>query len=86
MLSVGSFGSEGRMTYTAIGMHTNIAARLQSACEPGEVLVSESTQALAEDAIVFEPRGDVVCKGVHYPVRIYTPVAVDASADGAVRV
>lgn len=73
VLSVGSFGSEGRMTYTAIGLHTNIAARLQSACAPGEVLVSESSWLLVRDRVPCEPRGEVVCKGVHYPVRAYAP-------------
>ena len=34
VLSVGSFGSEGRMTYTAIGLHANIAARLQATASP----------------------------------------------------
>ncbi|RZI89966.1 MAG: adenylate/guanylate cyclase domain-containing protein, partial [Microbacterium sp.] len=74
VLSVGSFGSEGRMTYTAIGMHTNIAARLQAASEPGQILLSESIWFLVKDAIDCEPRGEVPCKGVHYPVRAYSPV------------
>lgn len=73
VLSVGSFGSEGRMTYTAIGLHTNIAARLQSACDPGEVLLSEGSWLLVRDRVPCEPRGEVVCKGVHYPVRAYAP-------------
>jgi class 3 adenylate cyclase len=71
VLSVGSFGSEGRMTYTAIGLNTNIAARLQSACEPGEVLLSEASWALVRDEVPCELRGEVACKGVHFPVRAY---------------
>lgn len=73
VLSVGSFGSEGRMTYTAIGLHTNVAARLQAACPPGQVLISEGSWLLVRDRIPCEPRGEVVCKGVHYPVRAYSP-------------
>lgn len=76
VLSVGSFGSEGRMTYTAIGMHTNIAARLQANCEPGQIFLSEAIWFLVKDAIACEPRGAVNCKGVHYPVRAYSPVPV----------
>ena len=34
VLSVGSFGSEGRMTYTEFGLHANIAARLKRAVSP----------------------------------------------------
>jgi class 3 adenylate cyclase len=73
VLSVGSFGSEGRMTYTAIGMHTNIAARLQANCEPGQILLSNSSWHLVKDQIACEPRGEVRCKGVHYPVRVFSP-------------
>lgn len=73
VLSVGSFGSEGRMTYTAIGMHTNIAARLQAHCDPGQILMSDSTWFLVKDRIGCEPRGEINCKGVHYPVRAYSP-------------
>lgn len=71
--SVGSFGSEGRMTYTAIGMHANIAARLQSQCEPGQILLSDATWHLVKDQIDCKPRGEVQCRGVHYPVRVYSP-------------
>ena len=72
-LSVGSFGSEGRMTYTAIGLHTNIAARIQAHCEPGRVLLSDYSWHLIKDCISCEPRGEVHCKGVHYPVPVYSP-------------
>jgi len=87
VLSVGSFGSEGRMTYTAIGLHTNIASRLQSHCEPGQILVSDSSWYLIKDRIDCEPRGEVQCKGVHYPVRVYAPpcepVDLEPTRDGA---
>jgi class 3 adenylate cyclase len=73
VLSVGSFGSEGRMTYTAIGLHTNIAARLEASCEPGGILMSESTWDLAKDVIPCAPRGEVQCKGLRDPVRAYAP-------------
>lgn len=74
VLSVGSFGSAGRMTYTAIGLHTNIAARLEANCEPGDVLVSDSTWRLLHDRVPCEPRGAVQCKGVRDPVRVFSPV------------
>lgn len=73
VLSVGSFGSEGRMTYTAIGLHTNIAARIQSHCEPGQILLSDASWHLVKDRIPCDPRGAVECKGVHYPVPVYCP-------------
>ena len=75
VLSVGSFGSEGRMTYTAIGLHANIAARLQACCEPGQVLLSDSSWHLVKHRIACDPCGEVECKGVHYPVPVYSPRA-----------
>lgn len=73
VLSVGSFGSLGRMTYTAIGLQTNIAARVQSHCKPGGILLSDPSWHLVKDRIPCEPRGEVECKGVHYPVRVHEP-------------
>lgn len=73
-LSVGSFGSDGRMTYTAIGLQTNIASRIQTHCEPGGILLSETTWHLVDGRIRCEPRGEVECKGVHHPVRVHAPM------------
>lgn len=74
MVSVGSYGSQGRMTYTAIGLQTNIASRIESKAEPGEILISDATYQLIGDNIPCEPRGEVVCKGVHFPVTVFAPI------------
>jgi class 3 adenylate cyclase len=74
VLSVGSFGSEGRVTYTAIGLHTNIAARLEAHCPPGDILMSSTTWELVKNHIATEERGEVHCKGVREPVRVYAPL------------
>ena len=76
MVSVGSYGSQGRMTYTAIGLQTNIASRIESKAEPGETLISDASYQLIRDEINCEPKGEVECKGVHYPVKVYQPVSV----------
>lgn len=78
VLSVGSFGSEGRMTYTAIGMHTSIAARVQSHCEPGQILLSDASWHLVNERVECTPRGTVQCKGVHYPVPVYSPIELSS--------
>ncbi len=80
VVSVGSYGSEGRMTYTAIGLQTNIAARLEAAAAPGEILLSEASWALVEGEIKAQPRGEVECKGVHYPVKAYAVIKTEATA------
>ncbi|MDJ0796827.1 MAG: response regulator [Calothrix sp. MO_167.B12] len=46
---VGMFGSRERADYTAIGPSVNIAARLQSAAEPGGILVSAAVADYLED-------------------------------------
>lgn len=76
VLSVGSFGSRGRMTYTAIGIQANIAARIQSQCEPGGILLSDTCWHLVKDQVPCELRGEVECKGVHYPVRVHAPLTL----------
>jgi len=73
VVSVGSYGSAGRMTYTGIGLHTNIAARIQSHCAPDGMLIGEPTWQLVRDAVDCEPQGNIACKGVHFPVAIYAP-------------
>jgi len=35
MANVGNYGSEGFMEYSAIGLNTNLASRLEQACQPG---------------------------------------------------
>jgi len=69
--SVGDYGSEGRKLYSAIGIQTNLAARIQAHCEPGKVLIAHSTQALVHDEVHCTDRGELQFKGVHYPVRVY---------------
>jgi len=73
MLSVGTFGSDGRGTYTAIGLQMNVAARIQAQCEPGGILLSSASWHLVNDDVDCEPLGDVTVKGVHFPISIYAP-------------
>src|SRR5689334_15201018 len=56
-------GDAVRSEYTAMGDAANIAARLQSAAEPGSVLVSAETQRLARGAFDFKPHGALELKG-----------------------
>jgi len=69
--NVGSFGSEGRKVFSAIGNQTNLAARIQGACPPGRVWLSHATWALVRDEIRCEPQGELEAKGIHYAVRVY---------------
>jgi len=73
--SIGNFGSEGRMDYTAIGRHVNLAARLQASCEPGRILISRTTWLLVQEEIPCAARGEIRVKGVRDPVTVYEVAA-----------
>lgn len=48
---VGSVGSAGRRTFSAIGDTTNLGSRLLGAAGPGEIVVGESTWGLLGDGV-----------------------------------
>ncbi|WP_341908664.1 adenylate/guanylate cyclase domain-containing protein [Polaromonas sp. YR568] len=68
---VGNFGSKLRMDYTIIGREVNLAARLEQAAEPGEILISAETHALVRDDIESDPRPPVVAKGFAEPITVH---------------
>ncbi|MCC7076830.1 MAG: AAA family ATPase [Acidimicrobiia bacterium] len=54
--------------YTAMGDVVNTASRLQSAADPGTVLVGAATRAATGDAVEYEAHDPVEAKGKHDPV------------------
>ncbi|MEJ2730169.1 MAG: adenylate/guanylate cyclase domain-containing protein, partial [Deltaproteobacteria bacterium] len=71
MANVGNYGSEGFMEYSAIGLNTNLASRLEQACQPGEIYLSHTTWALVKEEIPCEEVGTIEVKGFHYPIQTY---------------
>jgi adenylate cyclase len=69
---VGNIGSAERMQYTAIGDTVNIAARLVSRAEPGQILVSEAMYKAAGGSDLFHDLGEVSVKGREAQVRVYS--------------
>jgi class 3 adenylate cyclase len=83
--NVGNFGSSDRMDYTIIGAEANLAARLQSIAEPGGIVVSYETFALASDVITAHPLPPITMKGISREVIPYSlDNVVDTAAKGAV--
>ena len=60
----------------------NTASRLQSVAQPGTVLVGESTERAANQAIAFEPAGDQVLKGKQAPVPAFRAIRIVAERGG----
>ncbi|TLX58190.1 adenylate cyclase [Stutzerimonas nosocomialis] len=72
--TVGNFGADTRMDYTIIGREVNLASRLESSAEAGEILISHETYSLVKDLIMCRDKGQINVKGFSRPVQIYQVV------------
>jgi class 3 adenylate cyclase len=65
--AVGLVGGEDTQT-VALGDTTNVAARLQSAAQPGSIAIGPGTASRLDERFVLEPLGEVTVKGRSEPV------------------
>ncbi len=63
-----------------LGDSVNVAARLEQAAPPGEVLIGEATYRLVRDAVRVEPVAPIAAKGKAEPLTAYR--LLDASPHG----
>ena len=77
VVTVGNVGSGTRRKYAALGRAVNLAARIQTHCPPGGILMSRATWLLSREEVPSLPQGEVELKGVGRPTELY---AVDLSA------
>jgi class 3 adenylate cyclase len=71
-------GTEERL---ATGDALNVAARLQQAAAPGEVLIAEATLALVAEAVEVEPLEPLVLKGKSEPLPAFRLLAARQASE-----
>jgi ABC-type oligopeptide transport system substrate-binding subunit len=76
---VGSVGTDMHMEYLAIGDAVNLAARLQSAAEPGHVLIADATAKLVKAGFDLKSLGEISVKGKVDPVGVFEVLERKAS-------
>jgi adenylate cyclase len=73
---VGNVGADLQRSFTVIGDTVNLAARLQAAARPGEVVIGPTTREGLGDRATVVPLGAQQVKGKREPVPIYRLVSV----------
>jgi class 3 adenylate cyclase/tetratricopeptide (TPR) repeat protein len=68
---VRTIGSDLHMDYTAVGQTTHLAARMEQLAEPGAIVITPETLALAEGYVEVKSLGPVPVKGLADPVEVY---------------
>ncbi len=79
--TVGNFGGERRIQYTALGDAMNIAARLEGANKylNTDILVSDAVKERAPE-FCYRPMGAVLLSGVGTAMKVYEPIDDERSA------
>ena len=75
---VGEIGAGERVEYAAFGDTVNVAARLQSASEPGVVLVDDATHAAVEPLFTWGESRELHLKGKSQTVRAWPLEGIEA--------
>lgn len=68
---VGNIGATAMRNFTAIGDTTNLAARLESSADAGQVVVSAATASLLGPGADLDPLGPLTVKGKAEPVEAF---------------
>jgi len=74
--TIGAVGFDDRLDYAAIGPVTNLAARLCSEAQHGQILLSERVKHSLQERVLTEPVGDLTLKGFHKPVVTYNVIGL----------
>jgi class 3 adenylate cyclase len=75
--TLGTIGFEGRLDYGAIGTVTNLASRLCSEAQDGQILIDQRVFAMVEDLAEVESLGQLQLKGFRRPMPAYNVLALN---------
>jgi class 3 adenylate cyclase len=68
---VRAISNDLHMDYTAMGVTTHLASRLEQLANPGTTMLSSATLQLAEGYVTVKAQGPVTLKGIGQPVELY---------------
>ena len=68
---VRAIGNDLHMDYTAVGETTHLAARMEQLADPGAIVITPDTLALAEGYVAVKPLGAVPVKGLAGAIEVY---------------
>jgi class 3 adenylate cyclase len=74
---IGNVGTAEQRSFTAIGDTTNLASRLQTQAQPGQVVIGESTYSAIGDGARVAPLGKLAVKGKSDPVTAYVLLSLE---------
>jgi class 3 adenylate cyclase len=72
VVAVGTFGGKRRTDFTVLGHGVNLAARLEQACSPGRILVSEQVWSRMREPRPAAESRDLQLKGIPGTVRAFS--------------
>lgn len=74
---VGNIGSDKHASFSVIGSHVNLAARIQSFANGNEILISESTLSDVGPQVRVDKKLEIQPKGLDHKVTVYRLTGLD---------